>query len=252
MCSLTKNCQNAARDLLTGFLPKLVKDVDFFAVLLNVSGAAVVCAVTLTKSKTQDMSRPNLIFAHFKGDALGKKAWVQQNLIFEKIEQASAIAHQVNEIIRSSSALCIHGTYLWKLHYHFRTQQSWLKTPWASCLSLCYSALAKVADSAGFCGSTSPSLLGNYKSSLHKDLAVLEKTRKLLQLLLSTNSRDVKLTVTLIDHPFLNFPVSVCSLVKPSKPLCLSTYVMESKGLKVCGAHGHDHGIRLHVARSYI
>ena len=94
----------AARELLTGFIPKLVKDVEFYAVLLNVSGSAVVCGVTLTKSKSQDMSRPNLMFAHFKGEAIGKKAWIQQNLIFEQIECASGIAHNVNELIRSSSS----------------------------------------------------------------------------------------------------------------------------------------------------
>ena len=32
------------------------------------------------------------------------KAWIQQNLIFEQIECASGIAHNVNELIRSSSS----------------------------------------------------------------------------------------------------------------------------------------------------
>ena len=50
------------------------------------------------------MSRPNLMFAHFKGEAIGKKAWIQQNLIFEQIECASGIAHNVNKLIRSSSS----------------------------------------------------------------------------------------------------------------------------------------------------
>ena len=125
---------------------------------------------------------------------------------------------------------------MWKLHYHYRTQFSWLRIPWASGLSQLCSLAAKTADSAGFRGPVSPFLLGNFRSSLHKDLAVLEKTRQELVEAYTLSQLQRREADCYIDRShFADFPIHrmlPCESNQTPLFVNLRDGIQRSKGLR--------------------
>ena len=83
---------------LVGFAPKMVRGVEFYTSVVTSSKDVLIRRVRLTKSKTQDLGRPDLYFAHFLEDLdRGKKDWLQQNLVYRDLQTCSGVFQRLHE-----------------------------------------------------------------------------------------------------------------------------------------------------------